>query len=460
MAILVETSRDTKLGMLSLAKDVAGMKALLQAIQGSIPRSAQVGTTLDGTTLVDGRSSTTAPASEVSESSEIRFKTFLEQVIEFKILVSSTSQTVRGTTSLSDDDVRSLSKRESVDNGLRTRASIKDKSNVWIEWKAFRPTPRMNAQGRPVLAPEDRALNLVENLTALLRLEERPVEFCVPPCLGYYIDKSSKRFGFVFEPPPTAPHGVPPKSLLSMLGGEPVSLRRRLQVALQLSQCLMLFHAVDWLHKGFRSANILFFTENDRALSQAYITGFEYARRMTSDGTTTGPSADMDWAFYTHPDYLGPKRREGFKRTYDMYSLGIVLIELACWRPIHSVMGFAETQDVGDVDGEQQAVAGASREADDVGADDAAKHPSPLSKDSMSDIGNIRDRLLKGPQSVLEHVEDIMGAKYRAAVEACVEGMEAFGLQEHQNQSDPVIATLLQQEFIRVVIDTLRSIDV
>ncbi|KAF2763648.1 hypothetical protein EJ03DRAFT_332560 [Teratosphaeria nubilosa] len=276
------------------------------------------------------------------------------------------------------------------------------------------------------------------------------------------MDSRKHRFGFLFEPP--AKSTAEAQSLHSLFRHRAKRPRQRVHIAVQLSESMLIFHLVDWLHKDMRSANVLFFTrepdsQKGRGLGQAFISGFEFARRSLFDSTTTG-SISLKWAFYTHPDYLGLKK-EGYNRSYDIYSLGIILFELPYWKQILACEQEADERQTPN-ESDQQQVGDAELE-DEHEARNHAYGPNGHSrpaKDSLSDIRSIRKRILEGPQQILEHVENVMGLKYRKAVTACIESMTAIGLSEDQNQKDPVAATLMQQEVIRVVIDVYGSIEV
>jgi hypothetical protein len=161
---------------------------------------------------------------------------------------------------------------------------------------------------------------------------------------------------------------------------------------------------------------------------------------------------------YIHPDYMDPSRRPQFRKTFDIYGLGIVLIELACWKKIDEVLQLPSEPELVD----DQTVAGADEEGDD----DDFKNDTPASptdskpKPSIKAIRNIRPQILDPKSGVLDQVEAAMGGKYRDAVYACVKGMEAFGLGEDKDQANPLIGTLLQQAFITQVVDPLMSIQV
>ena len=453
MQALIESSRETQLGMLALTKSVDQMKALLGAVQLALPaRPANASTqSLSGTTLNEDVSSNGAHAANESDSSESRFKKSLAKVIEFSIAVNSIDEKAQKDAELGDKDVSSLVLKEYFDGGSRTLAQLGTNQSVWIEWKSYTPISALPFER----GPDRTTLKRVALLAALLKVKDRPEELSVPPCLGYYIDTRKKKFGFVFERPVSNPLTSKIQSLFSLLssGREAVGIQNRITIAMQLSKCLLYFHSVNWLHKGFRSASVLFVAgDGAKVLGRPYITGFEYARQTQGDSTSTGPPVDSEWAFYTHPDYQALMDRKGFRKTYDIYSFGIVLIELAYWQTIDQIMGFDRPK------ADSQATAGASRTAGSSQTLEVPRGRKTSSRDSPDDIKRIRSRILDPTEGILDRVEDFMGSKYRDAVSACIDPIKAFEMRDDQNQSDPIVSTVLQQEFIRVVIGALVDI--
>ena len=94
-----------------------------------------------------------------------------------------------------------------------------------------------------------------------------------------------------------------------------------------LASALSLFHACKWIHKGFRSDNILFFAKEseDVCIRSPQITGFEYSRPedQASLGNQLGESPELD--VYYHPNAF----IQDFNYVRDIYSLGVVLFEVA-----------------------------------------------------------------------------------------------------------------------------------
>lgn len=95
---------------------------------------------------------------------------------------------------------------------------------------------------------------------------------------------------------------------------------------------------MGWVHKAVRPNNILMLHNHDdvafpRGLGHAFLVGFEYARRGT--GRSTG-SGHWDWKddMYRHPDRQnkdGVDLETYFSAKHDVYSAGVVLLELGAW---------------------------------------------------------------------------------------------------------------------------------
>ena len=134
-----------------------------------------------------------------------------------------------------------------------------------------------------------------------------------------------------------------------------------------------------------------------------------------------------------------------------MYSLGVIMIELAYWRPIKAILASSKRTGPASLEATSQAEAGAVVAGPDV---DPKDQPTQV----LISEDDVRGRILDPHEGILDHVQSVMGRKYRVAAETCIVGMPAFGLSDDQDQEDAVIGSLLQQEFIRVVLDELSSI--
>jgi hypothetical protein len=95
---------------------------------------------------------------------------------------------------------------------------------------------------------------------------------------------------------------------------------------------------MGWVHKAVRPSNILMLHGHDdvefpNSLGHAYLVGFEYARRGTARSTGSG---HWNWKedIYRHPDRQnkdGVDLETYFTTNHDVYSAGVVLLELGAW---------------------------------------------------------------------------------------------------------------------------------
>ncbi|KAL8933438.1 MAG: hypothetical protein Q9211_005782 [Gyalolechia sp. 1 TL-2023] len=295
-------------------------------------------------------------------------------------------------------------------------------TQVWIEWKAYKEKWDTKLDR---YVPQEDNIHRVRELVALLR-STKPKEFCAPHCLGYFDDRDDAthsehecRFGLVFEKPAA---DLSPISLHELLKTPTPSLTERIALAHQISVCVLYLHAVNWLHKSLRSDSIIFFPPS-RPLTDPYLTGYEYARADRPGETTTGGDVDEWTELYMHPNYQGPGTKGLYRKTFDLYSLGVILLEIAYWQPIEEIL-----------------------------------HLDMDSPTIFEDIRDIRGRLLGPGAQVLESLKANLGDRYAGAVRACVQGRSAFGLEEGESEADAGTGARLQRGFIRVVTDGLEGI--
>ena len=361
----------------------------------------------------------------------------------------------------------------------RTEAIYYDRNSrskgvhVWVEWKhecLARTTDAPSSTGRP----DNDAYDAVKGdrlaaLVTLLRHEGNTRLFRAAQCLGYLREKITVpdsrrglvhyRYGLAFVKPVGSDPSSLPTSLASLLcrnqpreqrrpadeGDLPAvtpSLTQRMALALALVESVERLHAVNWLHKGLRSGNVLFFRNSaDNAvqpqnrvtdlagldLGRPVISGFEYARPQDQPLWTEvshNPAHDL----YRHPEVqadagrdLRREKTHMFKKTYDIYALGIVLLEIAFWKPIHVIL--------------------------DVDLDNC------LLKDTIT----ARARLLQEPR-FLQAVEAHMGEIMCSAIRACLTGLESFGLAEPDEDAAPSCGLRFQEEFYLKVVQKMKAV--
>lgn len=175
------------------------------------------------------------------------------------------------------------------------------------------------------------------------------------------------RFFFETSPrinQPTVPFGIlynlptkydSPKRLIDKLRETDVngnrilkhSLDQRFELARQISTAILFIHSVGWFHKGVRSSNVFLAHSQDaiahgrkdpQFLGTSFLAGFDYTRRDAA--RSTGDESEGGWqkALYQPPE-RSEQQEEGaspppYKAEHDIYSLGVVLVEIGRWKPL------------------------------------------------------------------------------------------------------------------------------
>lgn len=194
---------------------------------------------------------------------------------------------------------------------------------------------------------EPKLKHRVANVAAFLAAMKDPT-FHSLPCLGYFrTSRHLLRYAYVFEFPEEL-RAAPNAAMLSLqdLLVNPLlrpSLNDRLDVALACAETVLQLHTAGWLHKGIRADNILFFSAegqdpaNEGNLSRPYVGGYEFARADNPLETTEDPKSRELQDLYRHPRSIGSGRKSYIKQ-FDLWSLGCILVELAYWSPLASVL--------------------------------------------------------------------------------------------------------------------------
>lgn len=293
---------------------------------------------------------------------------------------------------------------------------------IWIEWKSYK---ELWSSQRDKYIPQPDNLKRVRELAALLQ-SPKPAEFCAPHCLGYFDDRDDAensehdyRFGIVYE----KPEKLAPVSLHEMMARYPQpAVKNRIILAHKISVCILYLHAVNWLHKSLRSDSIVFFPPF-KGLAEPYLTGYEYARADRPEETTTGGGVDEWTELYVHPDYQGSGTKGTYRKTFDIYSLGIILLKIAYWMPVEMIVGI-------------------DMEAADV----------------FDRVKGMRAHLARRDSKVMRTLSENLGQSYHDAVRACLQGREAFGIGLGESEVDVGVGAKLQREFTEKVTDGLERL--
>jgi hypothetical protein len=186
----------------------------------------------------------------------------------------------------------------------------------------------------------------VQHLAQVLHVP-KDLRFRSLHCIGLSIDDDASRVAFVFQLPAlAAQHTMSLKDILSgTKGPKAPSVSARINLAVQIAQSISYFHTVGWMHKNLRSENVRFFAEDassflgdgEGMLADPVLTGFTFARLDAADEVTDKPSVEPARDIYRHPGALyGAAAR--YQPLMDLYSLGVVLMEIAEWRPLGTLV--------------------------------------------------------------------------------------------------------------------------
>ncbi|CAN9458410.1 unnamed protein product [Alternaria alternata] len=194
--------------------------------------------------------------------------------------------------------------------------------------------------------PYPETVEQVERMSKLL-CHGKGLGFHILPGVGFIHESHTNRFGVVFRlGSEQAKKQSPPVTLRSLYKKCPyLSLSHRVIIACAIATSIENLHRVEWIHKEIRSDNICFFIpaddeHNDTSIQSPWLFGFEYARAMAS-GTRLEEDHSEVRNLYRHPQRWS-KPQEKFTRAHDIYSLGVVLLEIADWNEVGAIVTAAK----------------------------------------------------------------------------------------------------------------------
>ncbi|KAF4875819.1 hypothetical protein CGCSCA1_v005068 [Colletotrichum siamense] len=306
---------------------------------------------------------------------------------------------------------------------------------VWIEWKEYERQTNTDDS-----LPKQVIIDRVGRLAALLNHSPKPEAFRTLHCLGFFDmsgsepvapdddDSLNRKLGLVFERPLDGDvhASLAPSSLRDLFENErKPRVTDRIRLAHAISSCLLYLHAVNWLHKGLRSHNIVFFRTRAGLVdyTKPYLTGFDYSRPARSDEATDIPGDDAEYNLYRHPQVqlMNPAERERFRKTFDIYSLGVLFVELAHWKPVDKVLRF-----------------------------DIYRKPSLAMR--------VRDGLLVDDE--MAEIGASLGEVFEQATKKCISGGDQLGLGDGEIETDDPVAAKLSMRFYEDVVKKLGGVRV
>ncbi|KAK4149534.1 hypothetical protein C8A00DRAFT_46865 [Chaetomidium leptoderma] len=270
---------------------------------------------------------------------------------------------------------------------------------AWENVEAVIRLPRVLTEYK--VGPSDKMV-YAQQLAWLLRAAGNH-KFNTLPFRGFALDSSNppnSQWAFLFDYPegstdakPISLHDV----ILSDKTTFRMSLKHRFHVAHAVAAAIGAFHADGWFHKSIRSSAIKFFFKPDGScdFGNPCLTEFESSRPeggqslVTKGDTSTVKDPERD--VYLHPDRYDPPKP--FTRVYDVFSLGVVLLEIGLWQTARQIY-------------------------DEVAPQIQRRDGTGVSAKAM------QSAFLQHTKTRLEHR---MGTSYREAVEDCLRGnMERY----------------------------------
>ncbi|KAK5048235.1 hypothetical protein LTR84_005905 [Exophiala bonariae] len=217
---------------------------------------------------------------------------------------------------------------------------------VLQEWKLGQPNWGDNERTT--------ATTRADRLASMLRIEHKPPKLRCLDLAAYTITDGPQNrldFCFLYHPPPFANGAILPLTLHTALTTlserKRPTLAQRFGIAATLAESLLAFHTANWLHKAVCSTNVLFFADAQNELPnfrQPFMAGFEFSRPDTvRDLTLEGPASSSGFDAYCHPELVASltgngERRRRYQRRFDIYGLGVVLLEIGCWMTVATIL--------------------------------------------------------------------------------------------------------------------------
>ena len=269
----------------------------------------------------------------------------LENIIQTKTLrlelgVSDDDSISKKSTSTSEDapinlDPGKLKRSNDSESPPAREIAVYGADNVYVEWKTIKDRRQIR--------------KLKPRIQALCKLLRAPKShgFRALKCRGLIELVGKDVFGMVYDFPKEAAGGSGQYRLRDAYGFAPCrpSASSRKRLALELSTTVLLLHTAGWVHKGIRSANILYFKsqlpnlpdDTDEILKEPWLMGYEYARFDNPDMMSELQSSEPGVDIYRHPDILGGEPCS-FMKEHDIYAFGLVLLEIGFWCPLVKII--------------------------------------------------------------------------------------------------------------------------
>jgi len=245
--------------------------------------------------------------------------------------------------------LKSLDIKVTATNGRRAVGSYRDTGQappkpVIVEWKIVDSTITSIEKG--ILESNTR------NLAYFLQ-QDNGILTGTLRCLGTtgIVTESDehKKYGLIYILPDGVEFQQLPVTLFDIFPDEDdnskykeLDLGDKFRIAQMLSEAVYQLFIGNWLHKSIRSENISLFQPGSNFSKRApqnlstmamFLTGYDFARPGGLKDPTQ-KAGNIAFDLYAHPLYRQGKVK--YCRLFDIYSLGVVLLEIGLWRRIES----------------------------------------------------------------------------------------------------------------------------
>lgn len=206
---------------------------------------------------------------------------------------------------------------------------------IMVEWKPYDPSL--------TLENVDKLRKRAGDLIMLLS-KRFPENYHLLRSFRFFDDPTSTRnqarLGLIFELPESDKPIARPETLYNLMTDKTFprpNLGERFKLGLNLAQSCLHLHSSQWLHKGLRPQNVLFFPKEEQmSLQNPYLAGFELSRMQgLQQATERLLSTDPDVLLYCHPEKLQGAR---YELRFDHYALGCLLLEIALWTGLRALL--------------------------------------------------------------------------------------------------------------------------
>jgi hypothetical protein len=169
----------------------------------------------------------------------------------------------------------------------------------------------------------------------------------------YFYHTDSHQFFFSQKPPYTISSMM---TLEEMISRDPFPkvesfLDERLKLAHKIAEAVFFLHTAGFLYKNITSSSIVALCRSHLPpgevvldIGYSYLMGFDLIREreaiMTKEGAikeSEEPRSVWDFNVFQHPERLQGESSPRYIKTYDVYSLGVLLLEVGFWEPLRKI---------------------------------------------------------------------------------------------------------------------------